>query len=77
MDFTIPAIVEDTRARIAAFVEREILPLESDPTAYDAHENIAPAPLAALRAKAKAQGLWCRRAAQFDIGILYSNVPPS
>ncbi|PSC02898.1 acyl-CoA dehydrogenase [Alsobacter soli] len=59
MDFTIPATVEDTRARIAAFVEREILPLESDPTAYDAHENIAPAPLAALRAKAKAEGLWC------------------
>ena len=40
MDFTIPPRVEDFRSRIAAFVERELLPLESDPASYDPHENI-------------------------------------
>ena len=59
MDFTISPALEDLRARIADFVTREIIPLEADPASYDPHENIAPAPLAALRAKAKAQGLWC------------------
>jgi len=59
MDFTIPAEVEDVRSRIAAFVERELIPLESRPEAYDAHENIAPGPLADMRAKAKAERLWC------------------
>lgn len=59
MDFTIPAEVEAVRARIAAFVERELIPLESDPAAYDAHENIGPDALADVRAKARAEGLWC------------------
>jgi acyl-CoA dehydrogenase len=59
MDFTVPAEVEDVRSRIAAFVERELIPLEGRPEAYDAHENIAPGPLAEMRAKAKAEGLWC------------------
>src|SRR3954470_3594379 len=59
MDFTIPADVEDIRSRIAVFVERELIPLESRPDAYDAHENIAPGPLADMRAKAKAERLWC------------------
>ncbi|HEV7873746.1 MAG TPA: acyl-CoA dehydrogenase family protein [Enterovirga sp.] len=59
MDFTIPAEVEDVRSRIAAFVERELIRLEGRSEAYDAHENIAPGPLAEMRAKAKAEGLWC------------------
>src|SRR3569833_1550112 len=59
MDFTNPAEVEAIRARIAAFVERELIPLERDPAAYDAHENIAAGPLAEMRAKARAEGLWC------------------
>jgi acyl-CoA dehydrogenase len=59
MDFTLPAGVEDVRTRIAAFVEREVLPVEADRANWDAHENIAPTPLAALRAKARAEGLWC------------------
>ncbi len=59
MDFTIPAAVEAVRARIAAFVEEELIPLESDKAAYDAHENIAHGPLAAVRARARSQGLWC------------------
>lgn len=59
MDFTLPAAVEDVRARIAAFVEREILPVEADRAAWDAHGNIADGPLAGLRGKARSEGLWC------------------
>lgn len=59
MDFTIPASVEDYRQRIATFVAQEILPLEGDAASYDAHENIDLDLLATLRAKAKAEGLWC------------------
>ncbi|WP_029031605.1 acyl-CoA dehydrogenase family protein [Salinarimonas rosea] len=59
MDFTIPPLVEDLRRRIAAFVERELIPLESDPGAWDAHENIALPVLGEMRAKARAEGLWC------------------
>ncbi|MEQ1714599.1 MAG: acyl-CoA dehydrogenase family protein [Hyphomicrobium sp.] len=59
MDFMIPPSLEDLRRRIAAFVAQDILPLESDPKSYDPHENIDLALLAKLRAKAKAQGLWC------------------
>ncbi len=58
MDFTIPARVEDFRQRIADFVELEVLPLEADPSSYDAHENIALPLLEELRIKARAQGLW-------------------
>jgi acyl-CoA dehydrogenase len=59
MDFTLPSSVEDVRARIAAFVAREILPVEADRANWDSHGNIAAEPLAALRGKAKAEGLWC------------------
>ena len=59
MDFRIPARVEDYRRRIAAFVEAELIPLEGDPASYDAHGNIALPLLAAMRARAKAEGLWC------------------
>jgi acyl-CoA dehydrogenase len=59
MDFRISPEIEDVRARIAAFVERELLPLESDPSSYDPHENIRLDLLDRLRAKAKAEGLWC------------------
>lgn len=58
MDFTLSAAVEDYRARIAAFVEDEILPVEANPEAYDAHGNISESALAPLRAKAKSSGLW-------------------
>ncbi len=59
MDFTIPPRVEAYRARIAAFVERHVIPLERDPAAYDGHGNIAPSELERLRTLAKAEGLWC------------------
>jgi acyl-CoA dehydrogenase len=59
MNFEIPASVEHYRARIAAFVEREIIPLESQSSSYDGHGNIAHGLLDQLRAKARAAGLWC------------------
>lgn len=59
MDFTISPEIADYRDRIAAFVDAHLLPLEADPAAYDAHENIAAEPLARLRAMARAEGLWC------------------
>ena len=59
MDFHISPDVESYRARIAAFVERELIPLEADRAAYDPHENIRLDLLQELRAKARAEGLWC------------------
>ncbi|MEQ9041821.1 MAG: acyl-CoA dehydrogenase family protein [Silicimonas sp.] len=59
MDFTIPAEVADLRDRIEAFVETHLIALESDPSAYDTHENIALPLLETLREKARAEGLWC------------------
>ena len=35
-----------------------VVPAEGDPSAYDAHENIALDRLDVLRAKARAEGLW-------------------
>jgi acyl-CoA dehydrogenase len=59
MDFTISPRIEDFRQRIERFVEDHILPLESDRAAYDAHDNIRPEVLEPLRARARAEGLWC------------------
>ena len=59
MDLTIPKPIEELRARIAAFVESEIVPLERDPSAYDAHENIDEGVLRRLRGKAREARLWC------------------
>lgn len=58
MDFELSPKVEEMRLRIRRFVEEDILPLEADPANYDAHENIAHAPLEKLKAKAKAEGIW-------------------
>ncbi|OYX86972.1 MAG: acyl-CoA dehydrogenase [Rhizobiales bacterium 17-65-6] len=59
MDFTISPALEDLRARIAGFVDSEIIPLEADPASYDAHENIEAGLLNRMREKARAAGLWC------------------
>jgi acyl-CoA dehydrogenase len=58
MDFALPPEAEDYRARVAAFVAAEILPAEADPASFDAHGNIAAAPLARLRDRVRAAGLW-------------------
>ena len=59
MDFTLSPRVEDFRVRIERFVEDRILPLEADRANYDAHENIRLDLADALRAEARAEGLWC------------------
>ncbi|TCO74081.1 acyl-CoA dehydrogenase family protein [Rhodovulum euryhalinum] len=59
MDFTICPRIEDFRLRIARFVEDEILPVEANRAAWDAHGNIADDWLDALRDKARGEGLWC------------------
>src|SRR4051794_38755985 len=66
MDFTIPEDVEATRAKIATFVEREILPQEERQEAFDKHGNIELELLGQLRAKAKAEGLWCLQLPKSD-----------
>ena len=58
MDFTLPPEIDAIRLRTRAFVDSEIIPLESDPASYDAHENIALPLLERVRARAKAEGLW-------------------
>ncbi|MDA0996688.1 MAG: acyl-CoA dehydrogenase family protein [Proteobacteria bacterium] len=58
MDFTLPTEIEETRQAIRAFVDARIIPLEADQKNYDAHENIRLDVLDAVRAEAKAKGLW-------------------
>ncbi|MGD9743463.1 MAG: acyl-CoA dehydrogenase family protein [Dongiaceae bacterium] len=58
MDFALSPEIEDYRRRIRAFVAAHVMPVEADPGAYDAHEFIREDRLAALREKAKAEGLW-------------------
>ncbi len=58
MDFSLPSEVEEYRKRYREFVDAEILPLESDPANYDAHENIDETVLKTVQEKVKAAGLW-------------------
>lgn len=58
MDFALSPEIEDTRRRVRAFVEAEILPVEANRANWDEHEMIAQPALETLRAKAKAAGLW-------------------
>ncbi|MBN9061493.1 MAG: acyl-CoA dehydrogenase [Rhizobiales bacterium 65-9] len=58
MDFTISPALDQLRQRIAAFVDRRLIPLESDPSSYDAHENIRIDLLSEVRKEARAEGLW-------------------
>jgi acyl-CoA dehydrogenase len=58
MDFTLSPEIEDLRLRTRAFIEKEVLPLESDPVNFSEHENIPEARLKPVRAKARAAGLW-------------------
>ncbi|HYB08859.1 MAG TPA: acyl-CoA dehydrogenase family protein [Alphaproteobacteria bacterium] len=59
MDFNLSPEIEGYRTRVRAFVDEHVIPVETDPAARDVHENIAEAALQALRAKARAAGLWC------------------
>src|SRR5690349_4094908 len=69
MDFSLSPEVESYRKRYRAFVHEHLLPLESDPASFDEHENIRMDLLERMRAKAKAEGLWCPQLPQ-DVGGL-------
>jgi acyl-CoA dehydrogenase len=58
MDFSLPPELDDIRRRTRAFIDGQVLPVEADRANWDEHENIAHGPLAMLRDKAKAAGLW-------------------
>ncbi|MCB2101965.1 MAG: acyl-CoA dehydrogenase family protein [Rhodobacterales bacterium] len=59
MDFTLSPQIEDTRRRVAAFVETHVMPAEADRANLDEHEMIREDVLNDLRARAKAENLWC------------------
>lgn len=59
MDFRLSPELDALRLRVADFVDREILPFETDPASFGAGEQIREDLLVTLRAKVKAAGLWC------------------
>lgn len=59
MDYTLDSTVQDYQKRIRDFVNSHIIPVESNPDAYDEGENIADKYFLPLREKARAEGLWC------------------
>ena len=74
MDFTLSPEIDDYRRRVRAFVDEHVMPLEDDPSLRDEHEMILEEALVPVRAKAKAEGLWCfqmpkKRGGQ-DVGIV-------
>ena len=75
MDFSLPPEIEDYRQRVRYFVEREILPVEADRANWDEHENIGPAALERLRAKAKAEGLWSLQMPKEVAGVVVTHGP--
>ncbi|HSN73187.1 MAG TPA: acyl-CoA dehydrogenase family protein [Steroidobacteraceae bacterium] len=74
MDFSLPPEVETYRRRVREFVREEIIPLESDPSNYDAHENIAAPILESLRQRVKSAGLWAPQVAPEFGGLGLSTV---
>jgi len=59
MDFRPSPALEDLRARVAAFIDERILPLEDDPASFGHGEQIREDLLEELRAEVSAAGLWC------------------
>ena len=58
MDFKLDPDIEALRARLRRFVDETLLPLEREPSTWGDGDNIAEAPLAQLRAQARAAGFW-------------------
>ncbi|QDE87531.1 hypothetical protein BHS06_00440 [Myxococcus xanthus] len=67
MDFSLSPEVEDCRQRVRDFVEQHVLPLERQPDAFDAHENLREDVVARVRARAREEGL---RAFQMPVTAL-------
>lgn len=59
MDLSISDEIKAYQERIHEFLDQHVLPLESDPSAYDEGENLAEPHLGALRRRARESGLWC------------------
>ncbi|HVJ42201.1 MAG TPA: acyl-CoA dehydrogenase family protein [Dongiaceae bacterium] len=59
MDFSLSAETHDLCRRINAFLEAHVLPLEQDAASFGEGEHIREDLLQELRAKARAEGLWC------------------
>jgi acyl-CoA dehydrogenase len=59
MDFNLSPEIENYRQRVRAFVAEHVMPLEDDLSLRDEHEMILESALEPVRAKAKAEGLWC------------------
>ena len=58
MDFTLPEHIEILRLKTRDFVNKNIIPLESDISSYDEHENIKEDLLNQIRLDVQAAGLW-------------------
>ena len=58
MDFTLPPEIDELRLKVRAFVEAEVMPLESDPENYNEFDNIRMDVMDGVREKARAAGLW-------------------
>ena len=56
MDLHLSAEIDGLRRRYRGFVAARVMPLEADPAAYDAHENIRLERLEELRAKTRDAG---------------------
>jgi len=54
IDFTIPAGIQQTRARVAAFIDEHVLPAEAEIGARPFFDIVAD-----LQAQARKRGLWC------------------
>lgn len=62
IDFGLSPEIEAVRARVRAFVDAHVLPVEADRANWDQHDNIRVEALEPLRAKARAEGLWAPQA---------------
>jgi acyl-CoA dehydrogenase len=69
MDFRLPAEIDNLRQRVRELVTRRIIPLESDPANFDAHENIAHPVLNQVRAEVRSAGLWAPQIAREHGGL--------
>jgi acyl-CoA dehydrogenase len=58
MDFTLDSATDALRARVRRFVDERLIPLEADRANYDEHDNLREEVLQAMRAQARAEGLW-------------------
>lgn len=74
MDFSLPPHIDALRLEVRDFINSEVIPLESDRSNFDAHENLQEDVLAAVRDKARAKGLWCFQMPEArggrDVGVM-------